>query len=80
MKTTVELPDRLLREVKSLAVRRRTTLKAILTHALEREVLCDHPATPTVFAVDDDGLPHLPRRGARVTGELVARLLDEEDA
>ena len=32
------------------------------------------------FAVDEDGLPHLPARGVRVTGELVSRLLDEEDA
>ena len=77
MKTTIELPDALLRAAKAMAVRRGTTLKAIITHALEREV---HDGAPprAVFEVDDDGLPHLPSRGARVTSELVDRLLDEE--
>ncbi|MCY3760073.1 MAG: hypothetical protein OXH50_02385 [Gemmatimonadetes bacterium] len=77
MKTTIELPDALLRAAKAMAARRGTTLKAIITHALEREV--HHGAsTPVLFEVDDDGLPHLPSRGARVTAEIVGRLLDEE--
>ncbi len=77
MKTTIELPDALLRAAKAMAARRGTTLKAIVTHALEREV--HHGAsTPALFEVDDDGLPHLPSRGARVTAEIVGRLLDEE--
>lgn len=76
MKTTVELPDGLLRAAKAMAASRGTTLKAIITHALEREV---HDGDPPqgVFEVDEDGLPHLPSRGARVTSELVVRL-DEE--
>lgn len=77
MKTTIELPDALLRAAKAMAVRRGTTLRAIITHALEREVH-DGASTPALFEVDDDGLPHLPPRGARVTADIVARLLDEE--
>jgi len=77
MKTTIDLPDALLNAAKAAAVRRGTTLKAIITHALEREVH-DGTPMPAVFEVDDDGLPHLPSRGARVTSELVDRLLDEE--
>ena len=77
MKTTIELPDALLRAAKAMAVRRGTTLRAIITHTLEREVH-DGASTPALFEVDDDGLPHLPARGARVTAEVVAGLLDEE--
>ena len=38
MKTTVVLPDDLLMEAKTLAVRRKTTLKAIIEAALRREI------------------------------------------
>ena len=38
MKTTIELPDELLLEAKSVAARRRTTLKAMMEHALRREI------------------------------------------
>ena len=73
MKTTIELPDALLRQAKAVALRRRTTLKAVLTHALEREVRGGDQVLHPGFAVDEDGLPHLPARGARVTNELVSR-------
>jgi len=80
-KTTIELPDVLFQRAKAAALRRRTTLKALLTHALEREVYCiDNNVSQAVFEVDEDGLPHLPSRGVAVTNELVNRLLDEEDA
>ena len=77
MKTTIELPDDLLRAAKAIAGRRGTTLKAIITHALEREVH-DGVQLSEGFEVDYDGLPHLPSRGTRVTGELVNKLMDEE--
>jgi hypothetical protein len=38
MKTTLDLDDALLIEAKTLAVRRRTTLKAIVEGALRREI------------------------------------------
>ena len=80
MKTTIELPEALLREAKAMAARRRTTLRAILIHALEREVRFGGAPAPAAFVVDADGVPHLPARGVTVTSELVSRLLDEEAA
>ena len=79
MKTTIELPDQLFRAAKAAAVRRRTTLKALITHALEREVLGPQPTAQASFEVDELGLPHLPSRGVRVTDEVVNRLLDEAE-
>lgn len=38
MKTTLDLPDDLLLEAKTLAVRRKTTLKALVESALRREL------------------------------------------
>jgi hypothetical protein len=38
VKTTIELDDALLREAKAVAAKRRTTLKAIVEHALRREL------------------------------------------
>ena len=77
MKTTIELPDDLLRAAKAIAGRRGTTLRAIITHALEREVFDGDPSSAG-FEVDIDGLPHLPSRGVRVTADLMSRLLDED--
>ena len=76
MKTTIELPDGLLRAAKAIAARRGTTLKAIIAHALEREVH-DGDSPQDLFEVEVDGLSHLPSRGTRVTSELINRL-DEE--
>ena len=78
MKTTVEIPDKLMRAAKAMAARRGTTLKAILTHALERELSEPGKPSQSVFEVDGEGLAYLPRRGVRVTSELVNRLLGEE--
>lgn len=80
MKTTIELPDRLLREAKAIAARRGTTLKALIEHALEREIYHTAPPTESLFAVSEDGVPYLPSRGVRVTGELVDQLGDEDGA
>ena len=80
MKTTIELPDTLFREAKAAAVRRRTTLKALVTHALEREVYCGEGSDQAVFDVDEHGIPHLPSRGVRVTGEIVSQILDETES
>jgi len=38
MKTTVELPDSLLREAKRIAVRRRTTVKALIEQGLRSAI------------------------------------------
>ena len=78
MKTTIDLPDELLREAKAVALRRGTTLRAVMTHALEREVQAGDLSHREGIVVDGDGLPALAPRGVRVTGELVSRLLDED--
>lgn len=87
MKTTLDLPDDLLIEAKTLAVRRKTTLRAIVENALRREL---HPATgmenpdPEKFEVGPLGLLVLKRRrgGKTITSEAVRRMqedCDEED-
>jgi hypothetical protein len=81
MKTTLELPDDLLIEAKSVAARRRTTLKALIEHALRREI---QPATPestlgsNLIEVGSDGIACLKSRGAVVTSEFIRQLMDEE--
>ncbi len=80
MKTTLDLPDDLLVEAKSTAARRRTTLRALVEHALRRELAPSRPEAEEgrIFRLDEDGLPYVPSRGGKVTSEVVRRLLDEE--
>ena len=78
MKTTVELPDRLFHDAKALATKRRTTLKALLTHALEREIYASGESEGRQFELAEDGLPYLVAGESRVDTETVNRLLDED--
>jgi hypothetical protein len=73
MKTTLDLPDDLLIEAKSLAARRRTTLRALVESALRREL---RPAAeiqnpdPEKFEVGPLGFLVLKRRpGESITLE-----------
>lgn len=81
MKTTLDLDDDLLVEAKAVAARRRTTLRAMVEHALRRELA---PAVETGRRGDAvPGLPRLPKRGAvNPNAELHRRLAegDVEDA
>ena len=82
MKTTLELPDNLLIEAKAVAARRRTTLKAMIEHALRREIA---PVPPSqreagdLYEAGPHGILSLKRRGAKVTSESIYRRLEEED-
>ena len=58
MKTTLELPDELLAAAKAAALRRRTSLKALFTRALERELRGGDVGHPR-FKVDEAGWPVL---------------------
>jgi hypothetical protein len=82
MKTTVELPDALLRRAKIAAAQMDTTLKDIMTRALERELAGlsseQARAAQPIHVIDEDGLPCLPRRGAVVTDPLVNQLREEQ--
>lgn len=84
MKTTLDLPDDLLIEAKTLAARRRTTLKAIVVSALRREIRpaaeLDNP-DPEKFEVGPLGLLVLKQRPGEkpMTLDEIRRLQDECD-
>ena len=81
MKTTLELPDDLLIEAKAVAVRRRTTLKAIIEHSLRREIgeLSRNSQAGDVTELNAWGFPIIKRSGSdAVTSEMVYSLMDEE--
>jgi hypothetical protein len=81
MKTTLDLDDALLIEAKAVAARRRTTLRAMVEHALRRELA---PAAEAGGRGDAaSGLPRLAWRGTvNPNAELHRRLAegDVEDA
>jgi hypothetical protein len=52
MKTTVNLPDELLRQAQEVAHRERTTLKELIEAGL-RSVLAEHGRTEAGFALED---------------------------
>ena len=86
MKTTLDLPDDLLMEAKTLAVRRKTTLKALVESALRREI---RPAAeianpdPEKFEVGPLGFLVLKRKpGETITLDMVQAIenqLDDEE-
>lgn len=80
MKTTIELPDALFAEAKSVALQRRTTLKAMMEHALRREIgFSEPPPGPAAFVENEYGFPVLKKLDSQsVTSELVYEILEEE--
>ena len=83
MKTTLDLPDDLLMEAKTLAVRRRTTLKAVVESALRREL---RPAAeivnpdPEKFEVGPLGFLVLKRKpGETITVDMVQAIQNQID-
>jgi hypothetical protein len=84
MKTTLDLPDDLLIEAKTMAARRKTTLKAIVEKALRRELHPDPVLSnpdPDKFEVGPLGFLVIKKRpgDAPVTSERVRALQDEID-
>ena len=85
MKTTLDLPDDLLIEAKTLAARRKTTLKAIVEKALRRELHPDPALSnpdPDKFEMGLLGFLVIKRRPGDqpITSEMVRTLQDECDA
>jgi len=82
VKTTLELPDALLRRAKVAAAQMDTTLKGLITRALERELAGLPPGQAGVaqsaHVIDEDGLPCLPHRSAVVTDAIVNQLREEQ--
>jgi hypothetical protein len=77
VRTTIELPDRLFLQVKTLAVRKGQTLKEFFTAAMERAVLEPPPEARRMVSPPIRGL------GARAipgrSNEELAALLETED-
>ena len=83
MKTTLDLPDDLLIEAKSLAARRKTTLRAIVESALRREMRpaaeMDNP-DPDKFEVGTLGFLVLKRQpGETISLEQIKAIEEEVD-
>jgi len=85
MKTTLDLPDTLLIAAKALAAQRKTTLKAMVEHALRREIAPLETLAPdSPYEVGPFGILSLKKRSEALTTDQVQRLVDhqyeEEDA
>ena len=85
MKTTLEIPDALMIEAKATAARRRTTLKAMMEHALRRELGIGRDqdsGNETLTRLNDYGFPVLKRIGptkGQLTSEMVYAMQEQED-
>jgi len=79
MKTTLDLPDALLIEAKTVAARRRTTLRSLVESALRREIFpANTPAPDALIEIGPNDFPRLKARGAKVTSKMVYQMLEEE--
>jgi len=88
MKTTFDLEDGLLLRAKEVALKRRTTLRAVVEGALRRELRLTREGRETdgkdaSYERDEHGLPVLKRVGktrhGRVTPELIAGIREKEE-
>jgi hypothetical protein len=86
MKTTLDLDDELLAEAKAIAARRRTTLKAIVEHALRREIQPAEPENPDPgkYEVGPFGILSIKRTRRKPKAKEIQHAIDhqydEEDA
>lgn len=84
MKTTLDIADELLIEAKLIATKRRTTLKALVEHALRREISPTDPdglpaSSASYLETGPRGLPQMKRHGGeRVKSQAVYQLMDDE--
>ena len=84
MKKTIELPNDLLPQAKAIALKRRTTLKSMIEHALRRE-LHDANALPEaskIYNYNEFGFPVLKREGnhgAVITNEMISKVVEETE-
>lgn len=78
MRTTIELPDGLFRQVKTLAVQKGLTLKEFFTAAVERAVVEPPPESQRMLRPPIGGLKggSIPAR----SNEELAALLDAEES
>ena len=81
MKTTIEIPDELLMRAKAAAAMRRTSLKAMIEHALKRELdfsggLAEDEA---IYEVNEHGFPVINSEHVKksVTSEDVYKMAED---
>lgn len=82
MKTTLDLSDDLLLEAKAVAARRRITLRAMVEHALRREIGAAsgrEGRKSEIFETGPLGILRLKKRGRKVTPALVEKLGEQSD-
>jgi hypothetical protein len=81
MKTTLELPDKLFAQAKAAAAKRKTTFRAVVEHALRREVgspTSEENESP-FYTIGPTGSPLIKHNGKTVvTTSMVRELLEEE--
>jgi hypothetical protein len=81
MKTTIELPDELLMRAKATAAVRRTSLKAMIEHALKREL--DYPndlaEEEAPYVVNEHGFPIIKSKHIKksVSSEDIYKMSEE---
>jgi hypothetical protein len=80
MKTTIEIPDDLFMEAKATAARRRTTLKAMMEHALRREIAGPVDLPPDgPYEIGPFGILSLKKKpGSSMTAAQVQQLIDHQ--
>jgi len=86
MKTTIDLPDALLRRAKVTAARRQTSLKNLVVEGLQRVLSSStggegssvEVADKKFFEVDSYGVPVIKPRGATVTDALINEIREKE--
>jgi len=79
MKTTLNLPDNLLIAAKALAAQRKTTLKAMVEHALRREIAPQEILPPdSPYEVGPFGILSLKKRAEALTAGEVQSLIDHQ--
>jgi transcriptional/translational regulatory protein YebC/TACO1 len=83
MKTTLELPDELFAQAKAAAAKRKTTFRAVVEHALRREVGSPTGAeSPSpYYRIGPGGIPLMNHTGTGnrvVTSAMVREMLEEE--
>jgi hypothetical protein len=81
MKTTLDLPDNLLVAAKALAAQRKTTLKAMVEHALRREIAPqENLASDSIYEAGPFGILSLKKRTEGLTAEQVQHLVENQHA
>ncbi len=81
MKTTLDLPDNLLIAAKALAAKRKTTLKAMVEHALRREIAPQETlAADSLYEAGPFGILSLKKRRSGLSANQVQHLIDHQYA